>query len=546
VPDSIADLESEIAMERRLAADSAADAEILEQLATARPEGGDSNGHVAATTPLTGGANAVTAPTAVTWDIDVSTYGSHDRVQYYLDFFQTTARERMAIWLTRLPRYEAMIRSELHQRGVPEDMVYLALIESGFSNTAVSRSRAVGMWQFMKGTAKLYGLRVDSWMDERRDPIKATAAAARHLSDLRERFGSLYLAAAAYNAGAGKVGRGLARLPDEEEDSTNADASFFRLYDTKFLRRETKDYVPKLIAAALIAKEPERYGFPKPAADDVTPLDSIVVPDATGLDVIARLADTSVTAIRELNPQFIRLMTPPGMHAVVRLPPGAGASVATRYAVLPAKQRVTYHEHVVARGESVGRIAKRYGVSVQFIADANPGTRVKALRTGQRLIIPTSGVMPSRAVLRSVEDVRPRRRLASGGGAVHRVRAGESLSSIATGYHVSVVQLQDWNGLGEGSVLRTGQRLRVGARSKPAPARHSSSAARTPTATHPTAHASAPSQANANATVHVVRRGETLTGVAKKYGVGVTRLRQANGLQANSVLKAGAALKIPG
>ena len=140
--------------------------------------------------------------------------------------------------------------------------MYLALIESGFSNTATSRAKAVGMWQFMKGTAKCYGLRVDSWVDERRDPYRATDAAARHLKDLNERFGSVYLAAAAYNAGAGKVSRGLRRLPDDEDaDSINSDATFFRLYDTKLLRRETKDYVPKLIAAARIAKEPARYGF---------------------------------------------------------------------------------------------------------------------------------------------------------------------------------------------------------------------------------------------------------------------------------------------
>ncbi len=155
-----------------------------------------------------------------------------------------------------MPRYEGMIRERFQKEGLPADLVYLALIESGFSNTATSRARAVGMWQFMKGTAKLYGLRVDSWVDERRDPYRSTDAAARHLRDLTRRFGSLYLAAAAYNAGAGKVSRGLGRLPDDDADSVNTDATFFRLYDTKLLRRETKDYVPKLIAAALIAKEP--------------------------------------------------------------------------------------------------------------------------------------------------------------------------------------------------------------------------------------------------------------------------------------------------
>src|SRR6266545_881083 len=175
-----------------------------------------------------------------------------------------------------MPRYEAMIRQRLQAEGLPGDLVYLALIESGFSNTATSRARAVGMWQFMKGTGRLYGLRVDRWVDDRRDPIKATDAAVRHLKDLTGMFGSYYLAAAAYNAGAGRVSRGLNRLPDDETDTIPSDATFFRLYDTKLLRRETKDYVPKLIAAAIIAKEPTRYGFEVTRVDPPA-YDSIVV-----------------------------------------------------------------------------------------------------------------------------------------------------------------------------------------------------------------------------------------------------------------------------
>src|SRR5215210_1748975 len=207
---------ADFAAEGRLAADSAADEAVLEELATAHPDGDESEekGDQAE-----GGANALAA---VTWDIDVATYNSHDRVQYYLDFFQSRGRERMSIWLTRLPRYEGMIRDRLQREGLPGDLVYLALIESGFSNTATSRAKAVGMWQFMKRTAKGYGLRVDSWVDERRDPYRATEAATRHLKHLNDRFGSLYLAAAAYNAGGGKVSRGLRRLPeDDEADSLN-------------------------------------------------------------------------------------------------------------------------------------------------------------------------------------------------------------------------------------------------------------------------------------------------------------------------------------
>ena len=257
----------------------------------------------------------------VRWDIDVETYSSHPRVRYYLGYFDGIARTTMEIFLQRGARYEQLIRRRFEAEGLPGDLGYLALIESGYSNEAVSRSYAVGMWQFMRGTGRGYGLRVDSWVDERRDPVKATDAAARHLRDLRDRFGSLYLAAAAYNAGAGKVSRSLGKLqwdaPSEalteaavadslavEEDSTLAmadtvddtaadaasDAAFFRLASADLLAAETQDYVPKLIASALIAKAPERYGFVAPSAEPFA-YDSIVVTDVTGLDVIAKLAE---------------------------------------------------------------------------------------------------------------------------------------------------------------------------------------------------------------------------------------------------------------
>src|SRR2546425_5628146 len=243
-----------------------------------------------------------------TFDIDVSSFATKRRVLEYLEFFQVDSRDRFEIWLGRLGRYEGMIRERLRAKGLPEDLLYLTLIESGLSNTAVSRAKAVGMWQFMASTARLYGLTVDPWVDERRDPFKATEAAVNYLADLRERLGRVYPAAAAYNAGVGRIERGIDRLPGEA-DSVD-DRTFFQLSDRRYLRRETRDYVPKLIAASLIAKQPDRYGF---AVEPLPPLlfDEITIPDATGLDVIARLADTAVAAVLDLNPQFVRGITPP-------------------------------------------------------------------------------------------------------------------------------------------------------------------------------------------------------------------------------------------
>jgi membrane-bound lytic murein transglycosylase D len=469
--------------------------------------------------------------TEVTYDIDVATYGSHSRVKYYLDFFQGPARERMTAWLQRMPRYEPMIRAKLRDYDVPEDMVYLALIESGYSNSAVSRARATGMWQFMKGTAKLYGLRIDSWVDERRDPVRATDAAARHLADLRDQFGSMYLAAAAYNAGAGKVGRGLRRLPgDEEEEEENADATFFRLYDTRFLRRETKDYVPKLIAAALIAKQPEKYGFERSAGVDPLTYDSLIVSDATGLDVLARLSDTTVIALRDLNPSYVRMVTPPRQQSVVRLPAGTGARVAERYASLGPRDRVSYVDHTVTRGQTAGSIARLYRVTTRLIAEANPGVRINRLRPGTHLVIPTSFVPPAEPA----PGGRVSAPSAHGSTTIrYRVRNGESLWIIAGKYNTTIETLRRLNALSRTTNLRAGQVIRV-----PAPA--DSVAVPGPSMSAPR-----PVPPAGESRTHVVRRGETLTGIATMYGVSLGSLRSANRLDTGSVLKAGSRLVIP-
>jgi membrane-bound lytic murein transglycosylase D len=516
---------ADTAAELQVAADSAADEALLEELAAAHPRAEEAEDDAAEGRPaaIPGGSEALAD--AVTWDIDVETFNSHTRVQYYLDFFLGKGRQRMAIWLSRMPRYEPMIRERLQRDSLPGDLVYLALIESGFSNTATSRAKAVGMWQFMKATGKGYGLRIDSWVDERRDPMRATDAAAKHLRDLNRRFNSLYLAAAAYNAGSGKVSRGLGRLPDDESDTVNTDAMFFRLYDTKLLRRETKDYVPKLIAAALIAKQPERYGFKVEKAAPIA-YDSIIVPDMTGLDVLARLADTTVAAIRELNPQYLRLATPPGTRSVVRLPLGHGAMTVTAYAELPARQRVTFVEHFVVRGETLGGIALRYRVSQAMLMASNPKARSRSLRIGQRIVVPTGGALSTKVARRMAEPV-----VAAGTArrTFHRVQRGETISEIADEYGVTQRELLAWNQLDSRGRIRAGQRLRVAA----------TNVARTSLAVEPAA-------LSGGSKTHVVRRGDTLKGLAKRYGVSIQAIREANGLSERETLRTGISLRIPG
>jgi membrane-bound lytic murein transglycosylase D len=394
---------------------------------------------------------------AVTWDLDVQTYASHPRVQHYLSYFQAMAPSRLAVVLERGARYEPMIRQRMAAEGLPGDLFYLAMIESGWSSEAVSRSYAVGMWQFMRGTGKGYGLRVDTWVDERRDPVLATEAAARHLRDLRQRFGSLYLAAAAYNAGAGKVSRSLGKLdPADEleapEDSGNAD--FFRLADSRLLARETRDYVPKLIAAAIIAKQPARYGIPTAAVQPFA-YDSLVVTDATGLDVVARLAGVTLGEVRDLNPQYLRLATPPRTPSTIRLPAGTGEATAAAYEQLPVSERVQYLTHVVRRHERLTTIAANYRIPLADLRAANPklGSRPGA---GTQLVIPAVAI-PSAIAIRAAADRRPHSTV----GRTHRVRRGETLTGIARRYRVTLTALKRANSIRNEHALQAGARLRI-------------------------------------------------------------------------------------
>jgi peptidoglycan lytic transglycosylase D len=414
---------------------------------------------------LVNDATADDEASAPTFDIDVTTFATNRRVLDYLQFFQVDARDRFAIWLSRLSRYEGMIRERLRAKGLPEDLVYLTLIESGLSNSAVSRAHAVGMWQFVSGTARLYGLTVDPWVDERRDPYKATDAAVDYLSDLVQKMGSVYLAAAAYNAGEGRIQRSVRRLPGETDSLT--DETFFQLASRRYLRRETRDYVPKLIAAALIAKQPSRYGFTDLSHLDPLTFDEIRVPDATGLDVIARLADTSLAAILELNPQFVRGITPPEREVTVRVPRGLGTLVAERYDTLPVTDRITFVDHYVSRGQTLSEIARQYHVSLTALQTANPALRARALRVGQRLIIPMSGRMaPRGAWSEPAHPVTPRR--ASPAGSTYQVRPGDTPSQIARRYGVTLRSLLDANDLSMRDVIKPGQRLHIPATPSPA------------------------------------------------------------------------------
>ncbi len=306
-------------------------------------------------------------------------------VQSYIKYFETRGRKHFERWLGRSQDYMAMLRGILREEGLPEDLSYIAFIESGLNPKARSNAKAVGMWQFIKGTAKIYGLRVDWWIDERMDPEKATYAAAKYFKNLYGEFGSWYLAAAGYNAGEGRVRRVVRKHKSED---------FWVLASRKkSFARETKDYVPKYLAAMLIAKDPTSYGFDEQETGDGTGIsyDKIKVSQATDLKVIAEAAGTSVDVIKELNPELLRWFTPPNYPDYeIKIPAGKAGVFAENMNNIPPAKRIAFLSHKVKRGDTVSTIARRYGTSVNPILYINnmSGTDKRRLKPGTYIMIP--------------------------------------------------------------------------------------------------------------------------------------------------------------
>lgn len=332
-------------------------------------------------------------PAAVEWDIPVV---RNEFVQRFVDLFEQRQPDRMALYLKRSGRYEGMIRSKLRERGMPEDLLYLSMIESGFNPNARSRAQAVGLWQFMAPTARMYNLRVDGYVDERRDPEKSTDAALRYLQDLYDEFGSWSLAAAAYNSGGGRV----ARVMREETGGVRGDDDAFWQIRNR-LPSETREYVPLIFAAALIGKEPHKYGLDHVERLLPLPVERVQVPGGTALEVVARAIGVPAADLREMNPHLIRGATPPGGVYPVRIPEGRSDAFAINFAVAQSEARVVARSqpaapartaaaptHRVSSGESLWTIARRHNTSVAALQRANNLSGRSVIRPGQVLRIP--------------------------------------------------------------------------------------------------------------------------------------------------------------
>ena len=317
------------------------------------------------------------AESETTFDIPIV---MNERVEYFILYFQTAVRDKFMNWLARSAKYIPMMKALLRENGLPEDLVYMALIESGFNPHAFSRSKACGPWQFISSTGKKYGLLVNWWIDERRDPEESTIAAAKYLNDLYDMFECWYLAAASYNAGEGKISRAMKRYRTED---------FWELTKHRYLKRETKNYVPQIIAAALVAKDPESYGFTDIEYQEALCYDKVMVPEVTDLRLIARACETSLEEIKDLNPELLRECTPPGISDYeVRIPCGKKDLFQKNLEDLGPRHRFQFKTHVVKKGDTLAGIARTYRVALEPLLQINRLKKTSRLSVGMNLLIP--------------------------------------------------------------------------------------------------------------------------------------------------------------
>lgn len=408
----------------------------------------------------------------VVWDLPTT---RNSAVDTWINFLSGRNADRTKLWLERQGRYGPMIREELRARGMPEDLLYLALIESGLNSRAYSRAAASGMWQFIAETGRRYGLEVNTHVDERRDPIKSTTAALDYLTYLHNRFDSWYLAAAAYNTGENRVGRIMRETFGREKGT---DDEFWQIAHR--LPRETRDYVPLMLAAGHIAKQPEEFGFPELEYQKPLAFDTVWVPGPTDLNMIARAAGVPADEVIDLNLHLMQRRTPPNRGYPVRIPRGTSVAFTEQFPELYRTARLAEVQrpmqasiapssaprattaaassatrtHRVARGETMDAIARRYGVSVAALRSANSGVDPRRMSVGQTLRVPAAGSSTARASTSTARAAATPR--------IHQVRRGENLSVIASRYGVSVRQIQSWNGL-RNTRIQAGQRLRVSA-----------------------------------------------------------------------------------
>lgn len=445
-------------------------------------------------------------------------------VEKWIAYFQGRGRPHMERYLARSTRYEMLMKKVLRDNGLPEDLFYIALIESGFSSKATSHASAVGYWQFIRGTGKRYGLQINAFVDERRDPVLATQAAADYFKGLYSVFGSWYLAMASYNVGENRVKR---------EVMNNYTRDFWELARKKRLPRETIEYVPKFLAAKLIGKDPAKYGFGD--IDYLPPIefDHIAVNQAVNLRVMADKMNLNYEDFKALNPKFKGEVAPlKAQELVLRIPPGTNAQamlaaneafVQTVQFVADSGETQTYR---IKSGDTLGAIARRYRTTVAYLRDLNDIPQRKVLRIGMRIQVPDRTPVQNRQVQASKKSAPQPRQVSSAPalstGRIYVVQAGDSLFTIAKKYSTSVAELKRLNNIKNGRLLKVGAKIKL-----------------------PGNQSESQQSRAASKKVHVVKRGENLTAIANKYNVAIGDIKNANNIRNPSAIMVGSRLVIP-
>jgi membrane-bound lytic murein transglycosylase D len=444
-----------------------------------------------------------------------------DQVAGYISYFSNRGRGTFERAFARSGRYHDMMVSILKEEGVPQDLIYLAQAESGFHPLAVSRVGARGIWQFMGSRARGYGLHHSMWVDDRQDPEKSTRAAARHLRDLYAQFGDWYLAMAAYNSGPGTVQAAVKRT---------GYADFWELYRRNVLPKETRNYVPIILAVTIVTKNLSQYGFDDVSMDAPETYDSVSINYPADLRLVAECVDSTPAQLQELNPSLLRMTTPREGAFELHLPAGTKDRYQTAIASIPRDMRLWWRYHTVQPGDTVASLSRSYHMPAKSIAAANHLDGVEP-EAGAKVIIPVAvGKHPLS------DNATYARRITR-----YKVRKGDTVETVAENFGVSAQMVRRWNGLHSGDSLR-GRRVlalhlpitpnsEVASTSSKSP-KHAPKPVQTATAKVPTG-ASAKSEGDdateASALRHKVKSGETLYSIAMTYKTTVAALKRNNG-----------------
>jgi membrane-bound lytic murein transglycosylase D len=430
-----------------------------------------------------------------------------DQVAGYITYFSGRGRGTLESALIRSGRYEDMIRRVLKQEGVPQDLIYLAQAESGFHPLALSRVGARGIWQFMASRARGYGLQRDWWVDDRQDPEKATRAAARHLKDLYQQFGDWYLAMAAYNSGPGTVQSAVKRT---------GYADFWELYRRNVLPKETRNYVPIIVAVTIMAKNPGQYGLDHLEKSQPMAADTVKIDYPVDLRLVAECVDASAADLQDLNPSLLRMTTPKDHEFELHLPPGTKDKFQTAIAAIPTDMRVWWRYHKVQAGDTLASVARTYRSTPKAIAEANNLEEGVSLTLDSRLTIPI--VPGKRAITEEATYARHATR--------YRLRKGDTVKSVADNFGVPPAMVRRWNHL-KGDSLRGRSTVYVHLPVSPAAAAQSEATVARSKSKYKKA-VTATARPSDSVVHHKVKQGETLFSIASTYKITVDALKRDN------------------